>query len=213
MKTFALISCIGAASVVCGDAVAADKLYHAYNVAASITYASLEPAPNGAAGSVVTYRKLANKQFINLARGRDLDAVVPKNEILVALLPDDYRDTTAGRVVVMDTTNASILSLVVTTNTATLGYGAPNGYGSQGVGTGTIFAMGNAGFSIAQTTLSMSIKCVEKPTVSGPIQNGKVISMSGPLPLTVGGNAKPAIVTSGSVRIFGKVMLDLYADL
>lgn len=200
-------------AVAAAPAGAAEKLYHVYNVTASITYVTREPAPAGGVGSVLVWNKISNKQFINLARGRDINAVVPKNEILIGLLPDDYRDTTAGRVAVMDANTATILKVIVTTNAATLGYGAPNGYGSQGVGTGTIAAIGNASFAIAPTTVSLSVKSVEKPTNTGPIQNSSVISMSGPFPLTINGNAVPAIITSGSVRLFGKNLLDFYADL
>jgi hypothetical protein len=81
------------------------------------------------------------------------------------------------------------------------------------VGTGSLVALTSPIFALSQVPISVSFKGVEKPNPLGPVQSLKMVSISGPVTLTIDGVANPAIISGGSVRVSGKPLLGLYVDL
>ncbi len=212
MKSALLSAAAIIAGVIAVPRAAADLLFfHVYRVTVSMTCVSLED--NGQGSMALVTRKLTNKQIINLAQGRAPEALVPKNERLVALAPDDYLNLAEVRVALLDANTASIIKVIGTTSSSEVAYGPPDGNAAQGVGTGTLIALISPTFALSSAPLSVSFKGVEKPNPRGPVQSLRMVSVSAPVTLTVNGADNPAIFIGGSIRVAGKPLLDLYVEL
>jgi len=144
--------------------------------------------------------RLTNKQVINMALGRALNAEVPTNQILVALLPIDYMQPLETQVAVFDKRAGTVLVIVTTTTSAEVGYGEPDGNSAVGFGSGTIAALNGADFTVAQAPATLSFSGIE----TGNVQTASVRSIVARIDTTQNGTPVPAVILKGTFRVYGK---------
>jgi hypothetical protein len=151
--------------------------------------------------------RLTNSDFVNLGMGRDPDAPVPKNQILVVLNPDDYIYEANARFAIVDTATSTVLRDLTRVDQSLSGYGKPDGSKFFLFADGSLLDdLTSPTFSIGQTSISGSAKGRERGSDKGNKLSSKVVSMVGTLPLTIDGVSVPAVILKGKVRISGKAL-------
>jgi hypothetical protein len=197
MKPFRLIiplTAVFALSCVC-RAAPTHKVYHC---TLSLPYISQIIDVDG--HKALVKNRVTNKQVINMALGHALNAEVPTNQILVALLPIDYTQPLETRVAVFDKRAGTVLATVTTTTGAEVGYGEPDGNSAVGFGSGTIEALNGADFGVAQAPATLSFSGIE----AAGVQTAKIVSLVARINTMQNGTPVPAVILKGTFRVYGK---------
>lgn len=201
--------------VLAGLAPAAPVTYSAEKASASIP-AYIQDF-DGSGNPILVKRTFNTKAIINLSRGRDVKAAVPKNEVLVAAadangLAGDDPNTPFKLVVIdansADPTNLTVLARLLVPDTTVVpdvgDFATPKKFFRVGVGRTNILASGDpATFGIASGQLQYAGILKAKFTPNGPqpiISTG----LSGKFSFYEGGVTKNGFILGGKFTASGK---------